>query len=563
MKINDTGVRKVFNRKLARLLLTCTLGLAIVVTGCTSQPEVASTPSPAATATTAASAEKSVPELKIGLPGDAGPLNFYSGSSNYDYLTELVLDKLFAPSPYVDDPQPWLAESAKQLDPLTWVVKIRSGIKWHDGVPFTAEDVKFTFEYFRDGPANRYTHHVSEVPRIEKIELDDASTVRMTCAYPCPTLAKITLADLPIIPKHIWEKVENARKFTELPIGTGPYKLVEYKPDQYYKFEANPDFFKGKPLVNSLVMPIIKDPTAMFNALRSGEIDIAARSVPPELLDSFKKTANMKVVKTSELSLTELRVNYEKEPFNQPELRQALSLAVDRKTITDTALLGQGKAGLKGYPHPDSPWTNPNLSTPFDLDKAKTLLEKLNYIDRDGDGVRESADGKPLDLSLKVASTEPTWIRSAELLKQQYAKAGIKITVEVLDSGTIGTLSQSKKFDLYINSIGPHGVADPDQFIMSHRSGYLWTKGLAYPEMDAITTRWMAEGDIEKRKKISFELQELFNRQPTSIVLFYPDQSFAYRSDKYDSYVESLGFGIIHKFSFLPADVRKLATGAK
>ncbi|MCU6797839.1 ABC transporter substrate-binding protein [Paenibacillus sp. WQ 127069] len=552
-------------RKLSRRLLTCMIGTAIMLAGCTNSSSTpAAVDSGAAQPSNAtASTEKTVQELKIGLPGDAGPLNFYTGSSNYDYLTELVLDKLFAPSPYVDDPQPWLAESAKQLDPLTWVVKVRSGVKWHDGVPFTAEDVKFTFEYFRDGPSNRYTHHVSEVPRVEKIELEDANTVRMTCAYPCPTLAKITLADLPIIPKHIWEKVENARKFTELPIGTGPYKLVEYKPDQYYKFEANPDFFNGKPLVNTLVMPIIKDPTSMFNALRSGEIDIAARSVPPELLESFKKAPNMKVMKTSELSLAEIRINYEKEPFNQPELRQAISLAVDRKTITDTVLLGQGKPGLKGYPHPDSPWTNPNLSTPFDLEKAKSVLDKLNYMDRDGDGVREGADGKLLDFKVNVASTEPTWIRSAELLKQQFAKAGIKTTVEVLDSGTIGTLSQSKKFDMYISSIGPHGVADPDQFIMSHRSGYLWTKGLAYPEMDSITARWMAEADVEKRKKISFELQELFNRQPTSIALYYPDQSFAYRSDKYDSWVETLGFGIIHKFSFLPEKARKLATGAK
>lgn len=552
-------------RKLSRRLLTCMIGTAIMLAGCTNSSSApAAVDSGAAQPSNAtASTEKTVQELKIGLPGDAGPLNFYTGSSNYDYLTELVLDKLFAPSPYVDDPQPWLAESAKQLDPLTWVVKVRSGVKWHDGVPFTAEDVKFTFEYFRDGPSNRYTHHVSEVPRVEKIELEDANTVRMTCAYPCPTLAKITLADLPIIPKHIWEKVENARKFTELPIGTGPYKLVEYKPDQYYKFEANSDFFNGKPLVNTLIMPIIKDPTSMFNALRSGEIDIAARSVPPELLESFKKAPNMKVMKTSELSLAEIRINYEKEPFNQPELRQAISLAVDRKTITDTVLLGQGKPGLKGYPHPDSPWTNPNLSTPFDLEKAKSVLDKLNYIDRDGDGVRESADGKLLDFKVNVASTEPTWIRSAELLKQQFAKAGIKTTVEVLDSGTIGTLSQSKKFDMYISSIGPHGVADPDQFIMSQRSGYLWTKGLAYPEMDSITARWMAEADVEKRKKISFELQELFNRQPTSIALYYPDQNFAYRSDKYDSWVETLGFGIIHKFSFLPEKARKIATGAK
>ncbi|MEI7026060.1 ABC transporter substrate-binding protein [Paenibacillus sp. y28] len=501
-------------------------------------------------------------ELKIAVPSDVGPLNLYLNSGNESML-ELVYDKLFSPSPFVKEPQPWLAESAKQVDEVTWLVKLRTGIQWQDGQPFTAEDVKFTFEYYRDGPSNRYTHHVSEVPRVETIVAEDASTVRFTCAYACPTLASITMADLPILPKHVWEKVENPRKYTELPIGTGPYKLVEYKNDQYYRFEANPDYFQGKPLVDSLVMPVIKDPTAMFNALRSGEVDVAGKGVPPELLESFQKLPNMKVINTTDLSLVELRINYEKEPFNEPEFRQALSYAVDRQAITNTVILGQGRPGLQGYPHPDSPWTNPNLSTPFDLEKAKAVFDKLGYKDTNGDGVRENKSGQPLELNLKSSATEPTWIRSAELLKEQFAKAGIKVNVEVLDSATISTLLQSRKFDMYMNSIVPHGVADPDQFIMSHRSGYLWSKGLAYPEMDALTQKWMNEANVEKRKQVSFEMQALFNRQPTSIVLYYPKENYAFRADKYDNWVESPGYGIVHKYSLLSAEARKAATVAK
>ncbi|MFH5181307.1 ABC transporter substrate-binding protein [Paenibacillus sp. TAB 01] len=547
-----------FRRHSIKLVTTVLVALSVLAAGCqTAKPEA-----DGSAAGAAASKEQQGPELKIAVPSDVGPLNLYLSSGNENML-ELVYDKLFSPSPFVKEPQPWLAESAQQIDDLNWVVKLRSGIKWHDGQPFTAEDVKFTFEYYRDGPSNRYTHHVSEVPRIEKIVAEDANTVRFTCAYACPTLQNITMADLPILPKHIWEKVENPRKYTELPVGTGPYRLVEYKPDQYYKFAANADYFKGKPVVDSLLMPVIKDPTSMFNALRSGEIDVASRGVPPELVDSFKKLPNMKVANTTELSLVEIRVNYEKEPLNQPELRQALSLAVDRKAITDTVILGQGRPGLQGYPHPNSPWTNPNLSTPFDAEKAKSLLEQLKYIDRNGDGVRESEDGKPLEFSLKVTATEPTWIRSAELLKQQFANVGIKTNVEVLDAATIGTLGQTRKYDMYLSNITPHGVADPDQFVMSHRSGYLWTKGLAYPEMDALTAKWMAEPNIEKRKQISFQMQELFNRQPTSIVLYYPKENYAYRADKYDGWVESPGYGIVHKYSLLPAEVKKAATGTK
>ncbi|TBL77487.1 peptide ABC transporter substrate-binding protein [Paenibacillus thalictri] len=540
------------------------LALAVVTAGCSSAKPEAAAPkdSAAAGTTTAASKEPHADQLKIAVPADVGPLNLYLNSGN-EGLLELVYDKLFAPSPFVKDPQPWLAESAKQLDDLNWVVKLRQGIAWQDGKPFTADDVKFTFDYYRDGPSNRYTHHVSEVPSIKTITAEDASTVKFTCAYACPTLASITMADLPILPKHIWEKVENPRKFTDLPIGTGPYKLVEYKADQYYRFEANPNYFQGKPLVDSLVMPIIKDPAAMFNALRSGEVDAAGKGLPPELLETFKKLPNMKVVNTSDMTLVELRVNYEKAPFNQPEFRQALSYAVDRKSINDTVMLGQAKPGLQGYPHPDSPWTNPNLSTPFDLAKAKELLDKLGYTDKNGDSVREDANGQPLELNLKAPTTEPTWIRTAELLKDQFAQAGIKVTVEVLDSATISTLLQSRKFDMYMNNIVPHGVADPDQFVMSHRSGYLWTKGLPYPEMDALTDKWMKEPSVEKRKQISFEMQTLFNKQPTSIVMYYPKENYAFRSDKYDNWLESPGFGIVEKLSFLPASARKAAGLAK
>ena len=528
--------------------------LSVLLVGCSSKESVEKT---------AEADETKVEELNIGLPTDAGPLNIYTG--NIDYLTELVYDKLFSPSPYVDEPQPWLAESAEQIDDVTWVVKIKSGIKWHDGEDFTAEDVKFTYEYFRDGPANRHTHHVSEVPNIEEIELDDEDTVRFTCAYACPSLETITFADLPILPKHIWENVKNPRKYTDLAIGTGPYKLVDYVADQSYTFEANEDYFMGSPLVEKLNMPIIKDSTAMFNALRSGEIDISARALPTELNDTFVKLDNMKVAETSPLSIVEMKLNYDHAPFDNGKFRKAISLSVDRQSIVDTVLLGEGRAGTKGYPHPDSPWTNASLSTPYDKKKAEKLLDELAYVDTDGDGMRETPEGKKLELSLKVSSSEPIYIRTSEMLKAQLADVGINVKVEVLDAGTITALFQTRDFDMSVGNIGAHGVADPDQFIMSHRSNYLWSKDKEYPEMDALITDWMEESDLNKRKEISFDMQELFNSQPTSVALYYPEENFAFNAAAYDQWVESPGYGIINKFSFLSQEVREAvsATDAK
>ncbi|MDQ0185159.1 ABC transporter substrate-binding protein [Cytobacillus kochii] len=500
-----------------------------------------------------------VEELKIGVPSDVGPLNIYTG--NMDWLTDLVYDKLFSPSPYVDEPQPWLAESAEQLDDTTWRVKIRSGIKWHDGEDFTAEDVKFTYEYYRDGPPNRHTHHVSEVPKVDTIEiLDDGETLEFKCAYACPSMATITFADLPILPKHIWENVENPRKHTDLAIGTGPFKLTAYEPDQYYQFEANTDYFMGAPTVNKLSMPIIKDSTAMFNALTSGEIDTTTRTVPAELQETLQKTDSMKLASTSPLSIVQFGLNYEMEPFNSEEFLQAISLGIDRESIVSTVLLGQGRAGEKGYPHPDSPWTNPELSTPFNVEEANNMLDELGYEDSNNDGYRETPEGENLKLDISVSSAEPLYIRTAEMLQTQMKEIGIQFEVKTMDPTTYTAAVSEDDFDSYVSLIGPHGVADPDQFIMSHRSSYLWTKDLPYPEMDELVSNWMNATTIEDRKAISFDMQTLYNEQPTAIALYYPEEIYAYNADVYDQYVESLGFGIINKFSFLPEEARKVSS---
>jgi peptide/nickel transport system substrate-binding protein len=501
--------------------------------------------------------------VTIAIPSDTGPLNIYSSDSAYDYMVELVYDKLFSPSPYVDTPRPGLAESATQLDQSTWVVKLRSGVTWQDGKPFTAADVKFTYDSFRDGTPNRYTHHVAEVPRIDQVIAEDALTVRFVCGYPCPSLGRITFADLPILPKHIWENIKEPQTYKELPVGTGPYKLVEYRPDQVYRFQANQQYFLGRPIVDELSMPVIKDPTTSFTALKTGEIDVAARNLPPELLDELGRLPTIKIASTAPLTIIELRLAFDRPPFDKPEFRHALSLAVDRQAIVDTVLLRHGRPGTQGYPHPDSPWTKPGLSTPYDPAGAKAALDEAGYTDRDGDGVRESPDGQALQFGLMVQSNEPTFMRSAELISRQLTAIGIQVTPQPLDIGTVRRYASARTFDIFINEIGAHGVADPDQFIMSNRSGYLWKAGVPYPEWDALFEQWKQTTDIDSRKQASFRMQALFNTQPTSIAVYYPEQNWAYRPAAYDQWAESPGFGIVHKWSLLPPAAREGAVLAK
>ena len=196
-------------------------------------------------------------KLVIAIPRDVGPINPYIGAT--DAMVGLIYDKLIEPSPHELAQRMGLAETVTQIDSVTWTVTVRDGVRWHDSVPFTAEDVAFTYVYYRDGPPTRHAHHVSAVPRIDSITVTDVRTVRFVCGYPCPTLARVTFADLPILPKHIWNGVTEPRKLSALPIGTGPFRLTEYRPDQLYRFTANDDYYAGRPRVAELEMPVIPD----------------------------------------------------------------------------------------------------------------------------------------------------------------------------------------------------------------------------------------------------------------------------------------------------------------
>lgn len=491
--------------------------------------------------------------LTVAVGADMGPLNPYLGAP--DATLNLVYDKLFEPSPFVPHPTPALAESAEQIDPLTWLVTVRNGITWHDGQPFTAADVAFTFAYYRDGPATRHGHHVRSVPQVDRVELVGDRQVRLVCGYPCPTLDVVTMADLPILPRHIWDGVTEPRKLTSLPIGTGPYKLVEYQAGRVYRFVANDDYFLGRPLVGELVMPVVPDLSATFIALRTGELDVAARPVPPELVREFAQSSTIGLVKSAPLSVLELRPNWEKAPFNRPELRRALSLGIDRQSLVDTVLLGQGRAGTRGYSHPDSPWSSPAIRTPFDRAQAAALLDGLRYADRDGDRLREDDTGAPLAWTIIVSAATPAWVRVAELVVKQYQALGLRFRLQALEAGVFNQRAAARDYDLLLSEAGAHASADPDQFIVSHQVGYLWRLGSADTRRDVLIERWKQAATVETRRQAAFALQELMNAEPTSIAVFYPDSYWAFRKASYTQWIDSPGYGVVHKWSFLPRGV--------
>lgn len=498
--------------------------------------------------------------LTVAVVKDSGPLNIFAGQT--DQMAELVYDKLLAPSPYVAEPQPWLATDVQQIDATTWDVELRDDVTWHDGEPFTADDVVFSFHFMHAAPTGRFTHHVNDTPSISEVVATGENSVRFVCDYACPELGTVTLADLPVLPEHFWSKVDaaKAREVTDLPIGTGPFKLVEYSPTSGYRFEANADYFAGTPTVGELVMPVIADTSAAFTAMRSGQVDAVDRALTPELVDQFTASRDIGVVTVTPLTYPELKLNFTREPFAQPDFRAALNLAVDRDKLLDIVALDRGRPATSGYVHPDAPFADPDASTPYEPQQAATLLDQLGWVDSDGDGTRENPDGDQGPFELIVDGGNAPHFRAAELLAEDFAAAGIDVTIKPLDAGTLTDASANKAYDLYITTNTPHAVADSTQFIMSHRSGNLWKHpDLAYPEFDALYERWRTTDTNDSRIAVMQQMQQLFNRQPTTIALYYPEEHWGYRADAFAGWIETPGYGIVHKWSFLPADVVELA----
>lgn len=490
-----------------------------------------------------------VERLTVATEADKGnltPYSFRPPPGVHSEMVGLVYDTLFL-DPYTEEPIPWLATEAESSeDARTWTVTLRDDVRWHDGEKFTAGDVAFTYDYYREGPPNRYSHHASDVPVVESVEAVDDTTVEFTCAEPCPTLALITLADLPILPEHIWSEVEDPMTYTELPVGTGPYRLVEHEEDRSYRFEANEDYFMGPPVAEELVMPIVPEPQSMFLSLQSGQVDSVTLPIPAELQERLGNNEEVELVDGNRFTSVFYRINPEHPLLGRPEFRNALDMAIDREALVETVLLGQGRPGSPSFMHPDSDWFREQEAT-FDPDRAGEILDEMGITDSNDDGVRES-DGQPVRLSVLVPANAPQAIRTAELVAGQFEETGVELRVQSLDPGTLSQRQNAGEFDL-ASFIGvPHLLGDPDQMIESLRS-LLFYEDPRYEELEA---EWFRTTTIEERREVLFEIQSLFVENPPAFTLYYPDTTFAYRPNAYDGWIPMKGHGIFHKWSLLP-----------
>ncbi|MBA2442598.1 MAG: hypothetical protein H0V53_09365, partial [Rubrobacter sp.] len=369
---------------------------------------------------------------------------------------------------------------------------------------------------------------------------------------PCPTLDLVTLSDLPILPEHVWAEVEDPLTFDELPVGTGPYELVEYEEDQSYRFEANEDYFLGAPAVGEIDMPIVPDPSSMFLSLETGEVDTATLNVPPELEEQLEEPEDVELVDGERFTSVFYRFNDEDPPLDQPEVRRALDLAIDREELVETVMLGNASVGSPSFMHPETRWYEPQEAS-FDPEEAESILDEAGISDSNGDGVRE-VDGEPVSLSVIVPANAPQQVRTAELMVGQMEEIGVELEVESLDPGTLSQRQNDRDFELASFQGVPHLLGDPTQMIESLDSLLFYSN----PEYDELRSEWVQSTTVEEQDERLSEIQTLFVEDPAAFTLYYPDTNYAYNTEAYEGWIPVEGHGIHHKWSFIPAAAEML-----
>ena len=545
---------------------------AIVITVAACSPAASTAPSEPAASTSPTAAPSEAPtqvaQVRMGIVGDESTLNPYTYVTGFPGWNLLMLqyDSLMA----IDEqgqPQPWLATAVDvSADGATYTLTLADDVTFNDGAPLTSADVAFTVTYFQANTQSRFTRALRGV---ESVETPDATTVVLKLAGPNPSFPLRTLADVPILPKHVWEAVTNPAEHTfdsVTNVGSGPYKLVEYNSDQFYRFEANADYFRGEPAVKELVVAKFADDAGAVAAIRASEIDMIVRPVAPEQIEILGAEAGITINKGPQFTTTMLNYDTTKFPFDRVEVRQAVSLAVDRQDLADTVYLGGATPGSSGWIHPNSPFFNSAVVTKTDVDAAKALLDGINATDTDGDGIRE-LDGQPLSMEMLTPSNDSLRLRVAELVREMLLQIGIDAKVASVEQATWEAkiwpdfdVSKGRDYQLGVWGWSAPVQADTGQIAQLVHSdpavGSINLTGFSDPETDQLAEELGITGDPARRQEIINRLQEIIATELPFVMLLYPDGAYAYRPDVYDGWIFITGRGIMDKISLLPPEAR-------
>ena len=403
-------------------------------------------------------------------------------------------------------PGPGLATSLKSINPTTWELKLRQGVKFHNGEAFTAEAVKFSLDRVVD-PATKSPVR-GTFTWIKEVKIVDDYTVRILTEKPFPAVPEfLTLAYI-MPPKYV--KSVGDEGFAKAPVGTGPYKFVEWKKAEHLIVEAFPGYWKdspkGMPKIKTIVFRSIPETTTQIAELLSGGVDII-RTVPPDQLEVIKNSTNARVSATRILRVNFLMLDTigraSKTPLMNQKVREAMAYAINVDEMLDKILSGYGERTASGL-NPMHFGFDPSIKPyPFDPERSKKLLAEAGYPGG-------------FEVTMNTYSGSITSVdQMADTITGYLGKVGIKVKRRhIEDVGTWTKSTREGKLEgmLYF-SWGSNSIFDADAFLRDLAHSTEPASHIRDPELDKLLDAGRIEVDPKKRQEIYAKAQRLIHEK--------------------------------------------------
>jgi peptide/nickel transport system substrate-binding protein len=454
-------------------------------------------------------------------------------------------------------------------DKKTWTFKLRKGLRWSDGQPLTASDVTFTWGIIYNTNINNVA---ADLFRINGKEFAVTNSDDLTVHVVTPEIYAPFLeyfGAVPILPRHILESAVREKRFESAYgvgtpanqiVGSGPYRLKEFKSGQHVLLERNPHFAgidsKGHrlPYFQNVIWLNVPDHNAMALRMLQGESDVH-QYIRPDEVDRFHEEAKKGKLKVIELGTQmeptylwfnqNTNLNKSGQPivsprklkwFRNQKFRQAMAHAMDRQSIIQAAYAGRAKPNYGFLSPANERWFNPNTPEyPYSQEKAKALLAEIGIQDRNGDGVLEDADGNKIEFTLITNAGHTIREKIGVFLQEDLKKLGLQLNFQRLEFNTlVEKINVTYEYDAALVAMGSSGLDPTQNMNVMKSSGFthVWFPRQKSPStpwearMDELMDKQLATLDFAERKKYFDEVQQILGEQLPMISIIAP-QAFA------------------------------------
>ena len=401
-----------------------------------------------------------------------------------------------------------LATHYEQVDPLNYVVRLPTGVRFHDGHELTAEDVVHTFRSFID--PNFVSPRKGAYRTLDRVEALDPYTVRFVLKEPFGSFP-IQLV-MPVVPKGAGPELRDR------PVGTGPYMFVDMAVDDHVTLKAFPGYFRGRPANDGVVLKVVPDEIMRALELRKGSVDMVVNDLSPDVIQQLAEEKSVTIAESPGTDYAYVGINMRDPVLKDRRVRHALGYAIDRQAIVDHLRRGLARPAVGILPPVSWAFDEGVFQFTHDPGKARALLDEAGYRDPDGGG-----PAPRLSLSLKVSTNEFIRLQAA-VIQQDLKRVGIDLDVRSYEFATLYADVLKGNFQLF--TLQWVGVSDPDMLRRVFHSRQMPPNGFnrghyENPEVDRLIDAAMAAATDEDRRRLYGEAQRLLAEDAPYISLWY------------------------------------------